>query len=177
MSKRTMLWLIAGLVAVGAMGLLAQQLVPEKEGGTDAVRIKVTADSTSVKGLVCGPNCPRCALKGRLGGTLKALDAATEAVKAGKKDQALARLAEARALVSEARGNVPACAKPVATAVPVRLNARCPIMGGKLDWSKVSGKLTRDYKGGKVGFCCAGCPKRWDGLSDEQKDAALAKSK
>ena len=49
------------------------------------------------------------------------------------------------------------------------VNARCPIMGGK-----VADGLTRDYKGQKVGFCCGGCPSQWDKLTDAGKDAKLA---
>jgi len=53
------------------------------------------------------------------------------------------------------------------------VNARCPIMGSKLDREKVPASLTRTYKGQKVGFCCGGCPKKWDALTDEQRDAKL----
>ena len=31
-----------------------------------------------------------------------------------------------------------------------------------------------DWKGQKVGFCCAGCLPKWDKLNEEQKDAAVA---
>lgn len=54
-------------------------------------------------------------------------------------------------------------------------NARCPIMGRTLDPAKVPARLTREYQGKTVGFCCGGCPGAWDRLSDEQKQAKLAK--
>ena len=53
------------------------------------------------------------------------------------------------------------------------VNARCPIMGGKLDRDNVPASLTRTFNGQKVGFCCGGCPPKWDKLSDEQKAAKL----
>jgi len=53
------------------------------------------------------------------------------------------------------------------------VNARCPIMGTKLDRDKVPASLTRTFGGQKVGFCCGGCPGKWDKLSDEQKAAKL----
>jgi len=53
------------------------------------------------------------------------------------------------------------------------VNARCPIMGTKLNRDKVPASLTRTFQGQKVGFCCGGCPGKWDSLSDEQKAAKL----
>jgi hypothetical protein len=53
------------------------------------------------------------------------------------------------------------------------VNARCPIMGGKLDRENVPASLTRTFAGQKVGFCCGGCPAKWDKLSDEEKTAKL----
>ena len=53
------------------------------------------------------------------------------------------------------------------------VNARCPILGSKLDRANVPDKLTRTYKGQRVGFCCDGCPQAWDKLSDAEKDKKL----
>ena len=62
----------------------------------------------------------------------------------------------------------------------VAVNARCPIMGNKIDPSNVPENLTREWNGKTVGFCCAACPPKWDKLSDEEKqaklDAAMAES-
>lgn len=33
-----------------------------------------------------------------------------------------------------------------------------------------------EWKGQKVGFCCKGCIPRWNKMTDEQKDGALAKA-
>jgi hypothetical protein len=52
-------------------------------------------------------------------------------------------------------------------------NVRCPIMGSKIDPTKVPPALVREYKGQKIAFCCAMCPPRWDKLTPEQKDAKL----
>lgn len=46
---------------------------------------------------------------------------------------------------------------------------RCPIMGSPIDISKVDESLTRNYKGRKIAFCCAGCPSAWDKLTEDQK--------
>ena len=35
-------------------------------------------------------------------------------------------------------------------------------------------KITKEYKGKEVGFCCKKCAGKWDGMSDAEKDAALA---
>ncbi len=54
------------------------------------------------------------------------------------------------------------------------VNTMCPIMGTKLDPSKVTASLTRTYNGKKIGFCCAGCPIAWDKLSAEEKAKKIA---
>lgn len=53
------------------------------------------------------------------------------------------------------------------------INTRCPIMGTKLDPDKVPQDLTREWNGQKIGFCCAGCPQKWDKLSDEERQKKL----
>lgn len=53
------------------------------------------------------------------------------------------------------------------------VNNRCPIMGSSIDPENVPEELTREYQGRKIGFCCGGCPRAWDRLSDEQKQAKL----
>ena len=37
----------------------------------------------------------------------------------------------------------------------------------------VDPSVMRDYKGQTVGFCCPGCLKKWDAMTDAQKDAAI----
>ena len=53
---------------------------------------------------------------------------------------------------------------------PGTVNAKCPIMGGKVN-PKVE---ARTLEGKKVGFCCPKCPPKWDKLSEKQKRAKLA---
>ncbi len=72
----------------------------------------------------------------------------------------------------------PAAAPPTPKATALKpgwkvVNDVCPIMGTKIDPTKVPDALTREYKGQKVGFCCSDCPPAWDALSDAQKDAKL----
>lgn len=37
----------------------------------------------------------------------------------------------------------------------------------------VNPAIVREHKGQRVGFCCNGCTKKWDGMTDDQKDAAI----
>jgi hypothetical protein len=53
------------------------------------------------------------------------------------------------------------------------VNVRCPIMKGEIDPAKVTDATTRVFNGQKVAFCCAGCPEKWDKLSDKEKQAKL----
>lgn len=65
-------------------------------------------------------------------------------------------------------------AAPAATASMAVTNARCPIMPD-LD---ADGHTFVEWKGRRVGFCCAECIERWDRLTDDQRagllDAATA---
>jgi hypothetical protein len=56
-------------------------------------------------------------------------------------------------------------------------NTKCPMMGSRIDASKVTPALTREFKGQKVAFCCGGCPAAWDKLSDAEKQAKLDAAK
>lgn len=55
---------------------------------------------------------------------------------------------------------------------PGMLNSKCPISGEPID-----GKTSMDYKGGKVGFCCAGCVGEFKKESADQQAKQLANSK
>ena len=51
-------------------------------------------------------------------------------------------------------------------------NEKCPMLEGKpLE------RLTADYKGMTIGFCCEGCPEKWAALSDAEKAARFEKVK
>ncbi len=56
-------------------------------------------------------------------------------------------------------------------------NTKCPVMGSVIKPEKVTADLTKDFNGEKVALCCAGCPDKWDALSDEEKATKLAASK
>ena len=68
----------------------------------------------------------------------------------------------------------PPPAAPAATGV---INATCPIMGNPVNQANTPPELVRQYKGKRIGFCCAGCPGKWDQLPDDKKDELLAKAK
>jgi len=49
-------------------------------------------------------------------------------------------------------------------------NEKCPMLEGKpLE------RLTTEYKGMTIGFCCEGCPEKWAALSDEEKATRFEK--
>ena len=102
----------------------------------------------------------------QLSAALAAVESAEKAVHSGDKAKALASLAEVKRILSEAR-------KPLAPIKVGFLNARCPIMGSPINAKKVTPGLIRAYKGGKVAFCCGGCPAAWDKLTNAQRDAKL----
>jgi hypothetical protein len=53
------------------------------------------------------------------------------------------------------------------------VNSKCPMMTSHPAGTKV----TADFKGQKVGFCCAGCLPAWNKLTDEQKAEKLNAAK
>ncbi len=103
----------------------------------------------------------------KLDQVIKTIDAAIKAVERGHKATALAEL-------KKAREGIAACRKTMSEMGQGKMiNARCPIMGTKLDAKNVPQNLTRMYMGKKVGFCCGGCPGQWDKLSVEEKAKKL----
>ena len=70
-------------------------------------------------------------------------------------------------------GGSGAAAEPQAKFV----NTRCPMMKNPIKPDEVPDKLTREFKGQKVAFCCPGCPDAWDKLTGAEKTAKLAKAK
>ncbi len=103
----------------------------------------------------------------KLSQAMKAIDKAVKSIEADNKDKALAELAEAKKLVAACHLGMSQIGKGKI------VNARCPIMGSKLDPNRVPEKLTRTYMGKKVGFCCGGCPAAWDKLSKTEKAEKL----
>jgi len=108
-------------------------------------------------------------LAAKVEAALKNLSAAEDAIRAGKKDVALAKLAKTRGVLKGLRDSF----RPGPVAVKT-VNAVCPMMGGKFNPNKVASKLVREHNGRKVGFCCAGCPEKWDKLSAAKKGQKLA---
>lgn len=101
----------------------------------------------------------------------KSIDKAIKAVKSGDKKAALDELHKAQKMIV-------AINEAIGKQVKAKfVNNRCPMMGSPIIPSKVTEKLTRVYKGQQVAFCCAGCPSKWDKLTDAEKETKLAKSK
>jgi hypothetical protein len=101
--------------------------------------------------------------------TSKSIDRAIAAIGAKDVKTALAELHKVQKMLAVINETVGKHVKPKFA------NVRCPIMDGPIVAEKVTKKLTREYKGRKIAFCCAGCPSAWDKLSDAKKDAKLAK--
>ena len=107
----------------------------------------------------------------QLPGALTSIDAALKALEKGDQAAAIRYLMAARLNIQTAHV---ALAKHVK---PTFVNAVCPLMGSPIKPEKLTASLTREYKGQKVGFCCAGCPGAWDKLTDVQKEEKLAEAK
>lgn len=66
-----------------------------------------------------------------------------------------------------------ACASPHAKAPAAGMNAKCPMTGEAIE----ADSPTVDFQGHKVAFCCDKCIKKWDAMSDSEKQAKLAAMK
>lgn len=71
---------------------------------------------------------------------------------------------------SNEKGENEAMCKEVNPGAVTSVNHYCVINSS----DPVNPKLNKEYKGQQVGFCCKGCYKKWDAMSDAEKDAALA---
>lgn len=67
-------------------------------------------------------------------------------------------------------GENEAMCKAVKPGTVTTVNHYCVVMPD----DPVNPEVTRDFKGQKVGFCCPGCLKKWDGMSDAQRSEALS---
>ena len=101
---------------------------------------------------------------------IAAVDAAAKAVESGDKAAATMYLARAKTLLASFEA---AMDKAAGTPTGGFANTKCPIMGSPIDPAKVTPDLVRVYNGKKIGFCCAGCPARWDKLTDAEKEVKL----
>lgn len=99
--------------------------------------------------------------------SLKSITAITKATQSGDKAGALKELAHLEAMLKQIQAVL---AKELG---PQFANTKCPIMGHPINPKNVPDNLIREYKGQSIGFCCAGCPERWDALSEAQKKAKL----
>lgn len=135
--------------------------------------MKLIAKKSAGKAQGCTREC-RAKAAGAIESALKHVAAAEAAVKGGKKDAALKELAAARGLLDKLHKRIQHASAEAPKGIA---NARCPMMGSKLNPAKVPAELTRVFRGEKVGFCCGGCPVAWDKLSDNDKAAKLAKAK
>ncbi len=174
MNKRVLKLAGFGIGVLSITVLLSVAVLAEEKQGLGMYEAKTVAPVAAEKCTSTKPS-DKCKMQvNRLDEALKAIEAARLAVEANDKDKALASLNKARQLVATSRQ---AMAKvKMAKEEQGIVNVRCPIMGSKLDPAKVSTKLTKLYKGKKIGFCCPRCPIKWGKLSDEDKEQKLLQS-
>ncbi|MCF7821172.1 MAG: hypothetical protein K9M17_01865 [Mariprofundaceae bacterium] len=56
------------------------------------------------------------------------------------------------------------------------VNPKCPVMSSVNMETKVEEKMTRMYKGQRVGFCCEVCLGKWDAMSPADREREFRKS-
>ncbi len=140
--------------------------------GVVVVAVTVAAWAQHQHGVAKPATAPaRCDMKGGMDSAIKTIDQAIAAVENGHKDAALAALKQAKATLQECQEHCLAQAGGAGSYA----NTNCPTMGGKIDPAKVTPALTRTFNGKTIAFCCGGCPGAWDKLSDQEKQAKLAK--
>jgi len=176
MKRHTLVGLLSVVVAVGVVGgwtmmaradgccggagneMLAMTMASDGHAGHDQAETTAKVDTR------------------KLADVATALGAVKKAIEAGDNKTALAELDKATKLLSAATapqaGATTGAAAPKTASGQV-VNTKCPIMGGTVNPAKVPASLTRDFKGQKVGFCCAMCPPQWDKLSAADKEAKL----
>lgn len=111
-------------------------------------------------------------MKLRMSGLLVGLLAVVVVLVAGCRGSSAEPASAVSASSATAASSAVTATKPAPVA-PKVVNTICPIEGGAVDPNNVPDSLTREFKGHKVGFCCAGCPAKWDALSDAEKEAKL----
>ncbi len=102
------------------------------------------------------------------------LQSARKSAEAGDAKAAAAEIAKAQEVLGALKEQMKACSM-AKSGKPA--NAKCPIMGGKIDPANVKPELTRQFKSQTIAFCCAGCPLKWDKMDDTQKQANLDQHK
>jgi hypothetical protein len=136
---------------------------------TDKASAELAKAQTAVGTLSATSQPAGCPTTEQLDNAKKAL-ADLKAAIAGKDDKvfadAMAKATKAVTALKTTATSAPAVSDKI-------INKVCPMMGDPVDPDKVSDKLTRTYKGYKIGFCCSACPPQWDKLTDEQKDKKL----
>lgn len=195
MKKRLLKRWMPALVMIAGLGLLVSVLPADNHGGKEGKSCPVAAAKEGGKACsaeakaccgTCGGDKQACpagkhgqgnghgARKGKGGmrcpatasnirEALAKVNEAEKAIASGDRKAAEAALQAAREHLSKAHTRVR----------PAVMNKRCPMMGNAIDPQAVPANLYRQHKGKGVGFCCGGCPKAWDNLSDEQKQTKL----
>lgn len=173
------MWMRVSFVAAGVVAaavVLGTNLSQTPQGDRTAAKPPVSASAPAT--CTCDmKTCHEHAAK--LDQVAQALAEARKAADSGDAKAASAAIEKASVNVRELQESMKtmmgkmagtAASAPAVAAV----NFRCPIMGKAIDRANVPERLTRMYKGQKVGFCCGGCPAAWDALSDADKDKKLA---
>jgi len=54
-------------------------------------------------------------------------------------------------------------------------NPKCPVMGTDMEATAME-KMTRMYKGQRIGFCCEVCLGKWDRMTDAERNPIVRKA-
>ena len=55
------------------------------------------------------------------------------------------------------------------------VNPKCPVMDTAME-KQIAEKMTRMYKGQRIGLCCEVCLKKWDAMSDAERELLVSKA-
>lgn len=141
------------------------------------MRMKEAANLAEIRGLL--EEAKGAAEEAGADTAVKKIDAALAKIEARHQAMHAAmkkHMAEAHEGKMPAGMKCPLCMKSKDSDTAKVVNESCPMTGEKIDPANVPDNLIREFHGKKVGFCCGGCPGKWDKLSDEEKEAKLKKA-
>jgi YHS domain-containing protein len=175
--KKKYVWLLVTLVVivfVGAVMTVQVYAADESQPG------KMMHHKEMMKKMAGSMDANTCKLiMGDLSSAMDAVDSASKSLDAGNTDAAKADLVKAKEHLTKVKAQMDKCMEnkkmmaDKAMGGEMCVNMKCPISGMTIDPMNTPEKLTRMYKGKKIGFCSPACPAAWDKLSDMEKDAKL----
>ncbi len=151
----------------------AKAATDEGKKGCPMMAAKADGDKAEDAKKCEGEQCQKCPMSPhkKIAELETLINSAHKAAAGGDAQTATAELVKAQAVMTGLKEQMKNCPMGRHAAAPA--NKLCPIMEGRIDPDKVKPELTRQYKGQTIAFCCAGCPDKWDALTDAEKQARL----